>query len=234
MSALWEAGVTVSETDLPDNPLDQFTLGDDGELKLSRRDDDRVLQRAFLKSFAAVGRAHKNCILLGIPYPRYLDWVKHDALFREALQHAREDRLHRLEQELYRRALRGVPRKKFNNGDPVIDPETGMQYVEYDYSDRLLELALRAEDPEKYRDKKVEHTGEVHHDHQHAGFIRVIEDGDWYGNAHRLSAADAPASVADPAVTGPVQSPVVRATIRENGSGVSGMLEGPRPEAPDI
>jgi hypothetical protein len=72
-----------------------------------------------------------------------------DEACNEALRHYAED----LEQELHDRIFTGVPRPIFQKGELV--------GTEYQKSDRLLELALRANKPEKYRDK-VDHKHEVH------------------------------------------------------------------------
>ena len=67
-----------------------------------------------------------------------------------------------LEDEVLRRATDGEPRKKFNNGAPVIDPATGEQYVEYEKSDVLAMFLLKGRNPRKYRDNvTVESTATV-------------------------------------------------------------------------
>ena len=64
------------------------------------------------------------------------------------------------EREADRRGIKGLKRKKFYKGEPVIDPETRKQYVEREYSDSLLMFRLKAIDPEKYRESvKHEHGG---------------------------------------------------------------------------
>lgn len=64
--------------------------------------------------------------------------------------------------EARRRAVDGVRRKIFYKGAPVIDPETGSQYIEAEYSDGLLSKMLAAYMPEMFSDKKeVKHSGEV-------------------------------------------------------------------------
>ena len=54
---------------------------------------------------------------------------------------------------------RSANRQKCRGCTATFDPRTGEQYFELEYSDRLLEMRLRALDPAKYRDKKVEHSG---------------------------------------------------------------------------
>ena len=36
---------------------------------------------------------------------------------------------------------------------PIIDPETGEQYVEHEYSDNLLMFMLKARRPDKFKDR---------------------------------------------------------------------------------
>lgn len=65
-----------------------------------------------------------------------------------------------LELEARRRACEGVERKKFHQGEPVIDPVTGKHYVEREYSDILLICLLKAHRPKKYRERfEQQHTG---------------------------------------------------------------------------
>jgi hypothetical protein len=74
-----------------------------------------------------------------------------DARFAARMAVALDRAMDRAEGELFRRAVRGVLRKKFTGkGEPVNDPATGEQYVEREFSDRLLALLLQAHRP-KYR-----------------------------------------------------------------------------------
>ncbi len=48
------------------------------------------------------------------------------------------------------------------SGEPIIDPETKEQYVEYEYSDGLLTKMLAAYMPEMFGEKKeIKHSGNV-------------------------------------------------------------------------
>lgn len=78
--------------------------------------------------------------------------------FAAAWDDAIEEALDTLEAEARRRALNGLPRKKFTGkGEAVIDPATGKQYVEHEYSDALMQFLLRVR---RYGEKKhVEVTG---------------------------------------------------------------------------
>lgn len=68
---------------------------------------------------------------------------KEDAEFRKLWDEAIEDGTDRLEDEALRRALSGTERPIFQGGKQV-----GAERI---YSDRLLELLLRARRPKKYR-----------------------------------------------------------------------------------
>lgn len=74
-----------------------------------------------------------------------------------------------LEQEARRRAIEGVERHKFHKGQPIMrtivlpDGKTAkVHYVEREYSDRMLEVLLKANMPEKYKDRTaVDHSGGI-------------------------------------------------------------------------
>lgn len=83
-------------------------------------------------------------------------WVyaerQRDESFAAEWNSALDEATDALEYEARRRAIKGLTRKKFTrSGDPIIDPETGEQYFEYEYSDTLLICLLNAHRPEKYR-----------------------------------------------------------------------------------
>ncbi|MCH8830439.1 MAG: hypothetical protein IID45_12760, partial [Planctomycetes bacterium] len=116
------------------------------------------------------------------------------------------------EAEARRRAIDGVVKLKFHNGQlikiplvqdgkPVCD-EAGavvmVPYTEHAYSDVLLIFLMKGAQPEKYRER-FDHRGniDVQHDRKVTVYIpdnnrggdpkiTVIEDGDRYGNAKRI------------------------------------------------
>ncbi len=118
-------------------------------------------KRRFLEAYARSGYVSKACQEVGISRRTFYDWLKADETFATDVKLAEAELLDRLEQEADRRALEGLPRKKFTkSGDPIIDPETSRQYVEREYSDTLLIFRMKALAPEKYRDTfKHEHSG---------------------------------------------------------------------------
>lgn len=73
--------------------------------------------------------------------------------FREEWDIALDDAVDTLEHAAWSRARDGVAKLKFDaRGNPIIDPRTNEPYVEYEYSDNLLALLLRANRREKYAD----------------------------------------------------------------------------------
>ncbi len=95
----------------------------------------------------------------------HYEWLKKDpdypALYADAMEQAAD----RLEQEALRRAVVGLRRLKFGkDGVPLVDPETGQPYVEYEYSDTLLIFLLKGARPEKFRER---------YEHQHSGQLNV-------------------------------------------------------------
>lgn len=86
-----------------------------------------------------------------------------DQEFAAAEQEALEIATQLMEDEATRRAVEGDIKLKFNarTGKPYIDPRTGQPYEERVYSDTLLLARLKAELPDKYRDRsEIQHTGQ--------------------------------------------------------------------------
>jgi CRISPR/Cas system-associated protein Csx1 len=112
----------------------------------------------FLVTLAATGNITKACESVNATRPTAYTHKSNDPDFAAAWDTAIETYITFMEQEADRRATEGLLKKKFlKNGDPVIDPATGQQYVEREYSDTLLMFRLKALKPEKYRDNvKVE------------------------------------------------------------------------------
>ncbi len=113
-------------------------------------------QKIFLATFALTANLTTAAAAAGIPRTTVYKWQEEDEQFCAALNEAREQAYDRLEQEALRRAVEGTQRKR-----PII---VGREVVDYEiiteYSDRLLEMLLKAARPEKYRERQsIEHSG---------------------------------------------------------------------------
>lgn len=142
--------------------------------------------KPFLKALARTGVVLRACEAAKIKSRHHVyDLAKADPAFQAAWDEAREDASDRLEEEATRRAVEGVTRKKFTaRGVPVIDPATGEQYVEYEYSDGLLTQLLKA-NRAKFRDQiNLNHGGGINLEH---GVTRAaIADPEASALAHQL------------------------------------------------
>jgi hypothetical protein len=111
-------------------------------------------KRAWIAAYGKCGLVRRACKAASVSHGAYYGWLKDDPQFAEAVRYAKEEFTERLEREADRRAVEGVPRLKFHNGKPVIDPRTGKHYVEREYSDTLLIFRLKALRPEVYRERR--------------------------------------------------------------------------------
>ena len=114
----------------------------DKSKELSMPDEIRSKARRFLRNFAEFGIIHKACEVSGLSASSVSNLRKRDPDFLAAFQRARESAADKLESEAHRRAVEGYDRPIFQKGEQV-----GVERV---YSDRLLEIMLRANKPEKF------------------------------------------------------------------------------------
>jgi hypothetical protein len=127
-----------------------------------------VKQAAFLAAYAACGFIGKAAIAAGCCRTTHsIKWMK-QPFYVQKFAGAQAAANELLEVEARRRAVDGVIKLKFykdkDTGEalPVIDPRTRQPYVEYEYSDTLLTLLLKAHMHEKYAERqKVENTGSM-------------------------------------------------------------------------
>lgn len=107
----------------------------------------------FLASLARMGNVKLAADAAGVGRATAYEHRDADKAFAAGWAQAMQDAADLLEAEARRRAVDGLVQKKFTKaGEPIIDPETGQQYVERAYSDTLLTFLLRGARPEKYRD----------------------------------------------------------------------------------
>lgn len=114
----------------------------DKSKELAVPDEIRSKARRFLKNYAEFGIIHKACDVSGLSSSCLSRLRKRDPDFLEAFKRAREAAADKLEAEAYRRAVEGYDRPIYQKGEKV-----GVEKV---YSDRLLEIMLRANKPEKF------------------------------------------------------------------------------------
>lgn len=117
---------------------------------------------AFLTALAATSCVTEACKAAGINRQYAYRLRGEQPTFAAAWDDAVLEATDALKREARRRAYEGLVRKKFNGkGEPVIDPATGEQYIEREYSDALLSRLLQAHCPEFRDTKEHHHTGAV-------------------------------------------------------------------------
>ncbi len=110
-------------------------------------------QQKFLTSFARNGNVTKAAKAARVDRSTPYTWRDNDPKFAEAWEVAREAAADVLEAEAFRRAVTGTNKGVYHQGVLV--------NTEKQYSDRLLELLLKANRPDKYRDhSSVELSGQ--------------------------------------------------------------------------
>jgi hypothetical protein len=120
-------------------------------------------QRAFLIAYAKTGIITRAAAAARVDRHSHLNWLAYDGrggeAYRLAFSEAEEMAADVLEAEARRRAVEGLVRYRFDKqGNPLLHPLTKKPYYELEYSDALLQQQLRANRPEKYRER-LEHTG---------------------------------------------------------------------------
>jgi len=115
-----------------------------------------LAQRLFLEAYATTANISYAAKAAGIRRKTMYDWQEKYDDFCSRMAEAREEAYDKLEHEALRRAVEGVQRKR-----PII---VGREIVDYEviteYSDRLLEVLLKARRPDVFREKtSIEHSG---------------------------------------------------------------------------
>lgn len=112
-------------------------------------------QAAFLGAYASVGVVTAACKLVGVDRQRHYEWLADQEKYpdyEKRFKDAHEQACDRLEAEAVRRAVQGWDEPVYQMGALV-----GTKRM---YSDRMLELMLKARRPGTFRDRQsVEHTG---------------------------------------------------------------------------
>lgn len=128
-----------------------------------KRVANHVWQDAFISEFSKCGVVGRACESSGVGIKAVWERRKTSAEFSSRYEEAKKKAGDVLKEEARRRAVDGLLRKKFGKGgEPIIDPETGKQYCEREYSDTLLIFLLKGAFPEEFREnvrQQVEVTG---------------------------------------------------------------------------
>ena len=110
------------------------------------------MQGPFLRRIAQGDGITEAAEALGICRSTHNKWLKEDPTYKARYDEAIDEKVDRLEAIADHRATVGRLRKRFHKDEPIIDPATGEQYVEYEPSDNLLMFRLKALRPEVYRE----------------------------------------------------------------------------------
>lgn len=136
-------------------------------------------QAAFLAAYAVSGLIGKAAKAAGCDRSSHQYWLDNDPEYPAKFSSAQDDANEVLEAEARRRAVQGTERMKFYKGEPIIDPRTKKPYIEHEYSDRLLELGLKAHLPEKYTDRqKIENVDHTTPDEYDQAYYELAEQTD--------------------------------------------------------
>lgn len=136
-------------------------------LRLAQRAAAADWRPAYLAALAQTGVYDRAADAAGVNHATAWKERQRNPEFAAKVKEAVSTATALLEDEAVRRAIHGMRRYKFSKGgEPIMDPRTGEQYFELEYSDTMLAILLKARLPETYREKVgLEHSGEVTHKH---------------------------------------------------------------------
>ena len=117
-------------------------------------------QKAFLTAYANVGVITAAAKLVEIDRKRHYEWLAEPnkyPTYREDFADAHEQAADRLEAEMFRRGVQGIEKPVFGK---LAGKDTGSGQIGtiQEYSDRMLELLIKARRPETFRER-FEHSG---------------------------------------------------------------------------
>jgi hypothetical protein len=121
--------------------------------------DMAPMQRAFLTAYSMCGVIAKAADAAHCATRMHTYWLTHDPEYAEHFDRAiKMSAKGELQTTMMSTAIEGKRKYKFHNGEPVmwINPDTGdlEHYYETEHNTKLQELMLRANDPDKYTEKK--------------------------------------------------------------------------------
>jgi hypothetical protein len=135
-------------------------------------------QSRFLAALSGCGSILRASRLARIDRTTHYVWMREDPTYRERFEEARQQAARGLEDEAVRRAWHGVRKPVLYKGKQVYIQ--GEPLFETEYSDALLALLLKANDPERFGDRQ-----------------RITLDlKDWDGDISKLSPAQVDALLA--------------------------------------
>lgn len=107
-------------------------------------------KQLFLEHFRVCGNVSWSAAVAGIARKTVYNWQEHDEAFAVAYKQAEIEATEFLERVAHERATQGVshPRNVYDRSGNLVVSETVTEY-----SDRLLELLLKARAPNKYRER---------------------------------------------------------------------------------
>lgn len=113
-------------------------------LDKSIKTTNKAEKNKWLNEFIQRGSITATCKARKISRQTFYDWQKSDPEFKRVFENeARPMITTLLEDEAYRRAMKGVPKGIYYKGEKVA--------IEHEYSDTLLTTLLRANCPERYK-----------------------------------------------------------------------------------
>lgn len=113
-------------------------------------------QQSFLKLYRRCANIKASCEAAKIHRSTFYDWKDHDPAFAEQLVDAEQEANDTAEKALYDRAVVGIEEYVVSNRQVVYFDKKPLTHRVY--SDRLLEVLLKARMPEKYKEKQqIEH-----------------------------------------------------------------------------
>jgi len=119
--------------------------GQSGQVKKTETPRTAWLKSRFLEKFVKYCIVGKAARAAGISRSQVYNWLEGDKAFARRFEYARKDVLEMLEAEAIRRASKGVNKPVFYLGEKC--------GAIREYSDTLLIFLLKANDPEKYRER---------------------------------------------------------------------------------
>lgn len=131
-------------------------------------------RETFLKELAQRGIVSDAAEVTGMSRAVFYEWRNADPEFAQQWEQALEIAIERAEREAWRRGVEGIEKPVIGrierDKDGIVKDAEGKEIYIREYSDGLLTTILKANKPEKYREKV---------DHEHRGSIAVEFVNNW-------------------------------------------------------